>query len=186
VEFQLKSVKSRRLSIFTAAAFRQLSGRTGLVVSVEAETPAPTCPSSTLSTIAGIPRHRHRHRHSRRHPREDRRENVGLPVVQLATGITSESLTCRTCRRGSLRGCPCRCRRHGMPAYAQSLTHSPTLQLLHTCTSAHISWSVFEARITSVELRHSSDHCARRRPPGTNSFQERSYNKSQRSSPRLL
>jgi len=31
-------------------------------------------------------------------------------VVQLATGITSANRACRTRRRGSSRGCPCRCR----------------------------------------------------------------------------
>ena len=37
-------------------------------------------------------------------------------VVQLAIGITSGNRACRTCRRGSSRGCPCRCRRRGIPA----------------------------------------------------------------------
>jgi len=32
-------------------------------------------------------------------------------VVQLAVEITSGNRACRTCRRGSSRGCPCRCRR---------------------------------------------------------------------------
>jgi len=38
-------------------------------------------------------------------------------VVQLATEITSGNRACPTCRRGSSRGCPCRCRRRGIPAY---------------------------------------------------------------------
>ena len=37
-------------------------------------------------------------------------------VVQLATGMNSGNRACRTCRRGSSRGCSCRCRRRGIPA----------------------------------------------------------------------
>ena len=37
-------------------------------------------------------------------------------VVELAMGITSGSRACRTCRRGSSRGCRCRCRRRRIPA----------------------------------------------------------------------
>jgi len=41
-------------------------------------------------------------------------------VVQLTSGITSGNCAYRTCRRGSSRCCPCRCRRRGMRAYTQS------------------------------------------------------------------
>ena len=58
------------------------------------------------------------------------RENVGVSgdfPVQLATGITSGNRACRTWRRGSSRGCSCRCRRRGVRAYRPHFTTpSPT------------------------------------------------------------
>jgi len=44
------------------------------------------------------------------------------PVVQLAIGITSGNRAYQMCRRGSSRGCPCRCRRRGIPALCYKLT----------------------------------------------------------------